>query len=253
MLCRSLFAIGLLFAIPLGASAQERHALVIGTAQYERARDLANPGHDARDVASRLADLGFVVHGDEAQIDLTREAMLGAIRDFSANLPDGALVVVFLAGHGLAHGGNTYLVPSNDSGLISRDDLDAHAVALRALTGRLAARAGADSLVIVDACSANGLRGDGPGAGGAGDVVASMDGSLSLFYAAAPGQIAADGEGRNSPFTSALLKALEAPNRPLDTLFADVAARMASGSQGTQTPWVARTFGQGEPVFLISR
>ena len=241
-----------LFALPHCVWAQERHALVIGTAHYERARDLANPRHDALAMAERLAELGFVLYGGEAQIDLSREAMLVAMRDFSADLPDGALAVVFLAGHGLSHGGDTYLVPSNDQALVSRADLDTQAVALRALTGRLAARAGVHSLVIVDACSANGLRGDGPGAGGVGDLVASASGSLTLFYAAAPGQIAADGDGRNSPFTAALLDAMQTPGQSFDALFANVAARVTSYTHGGQTPWTARTYGRGDQIILVT-
>lgn len=226
------------------------HALIVGNARFDSARDLRNPANDARDVAARLLELGFVVHGGNALIDVGREDLLEAIRDFSASLPDEATAVVFFAGHGLSEGGDTYLIPSDDQGLETRADLVDHAVALRELTGRLAARTGVSSFIMVDACSANGLRGEGLGAGGAGDLVASRTGSVHLIYAAAPGQIAADGEGRNSPFTNAFLAALEQPARRIDYLFYAISARVREQTDGHQIPWMAQAASSVAPAFL---
>ncbi|MFN3170464.1 MAG: caspase domain-containing protein [Hyphomicrobiales bacterium] len=243
--------IALAFAVPVHAG--EHHALVIGIERYERARDLRNPVNDARAVADRLQALGFALHGGQAHVNPDRATMLALMRDFAAKIPDGATAVVFLAGHGLSQGGDTYLVPADDAALRTRADLDARGVALRTLTGRLAARTGVHSIVLVDACSANGLRGGGPGAGGAGDLVTSATGSMSLMYAAAPGQIAADGEGSNSPFTAALLHALEAPHEPLAVLFRQVARHLQVQSDGAQTPWMVRSYGEVAPVYLTDR
>lgn len=227
------------------------HALVIGIAEFQQSRDLTNPVHDAQDVAERLRDLGFTLFGDGAQINLQRDALLAAVREFSATVPDGALALVFFAGHGLSEGGDTFLIPSNDGALNTRADLGDHAVPLRELTGRLAGRTDVSSIVFVDACSANGLRGQGLGAGGAGDLVAGRTGSLSLIYAAAPGQVAADGDGRNSPFTSALLMALEDPNRRINDLFYDISARVRLATEAYQAPWMAQVLATEQPPFLV--
>lgn len=245
------YVIVLASAVPVYAG--EHHALVIGIERYERARDLPNPANDARAVADRLQALGFVLHGGQAHVNPGRAAMLALMRDFAAEIPDGATAVVFFAGHGLSQGGDTYLVPADDAGLRTRADLDAYGVALRSLTGRLAARTGVHSIVLVDTCSANGLRGVGPGAGGAGDLVTSDTGSMSLIYAAAPGQIAADGEGANSPFTAALLHALETPHEPLEALFRHMAGYLRVLSNGAQTPWMVRSYGEVAPVYLADR
>lgn len=249
-----------LFVVTAGhaQSFQAQHALVIGIASFERARDLRNPAHDAHDVADRLAQLGFTVHGGGAYIDLARAELLDVMRDFSASVPDGGTALVFFAGHGLSEGGDTFLVPRDDAALLARSDLPDHAVALRELTGRLAARRGVQSIILVDACSANGLRGEGIqgqgwGAGGAADLVASRDGSLALIYAASPGQIAADGEGRNSPFTAALLTALDEPARRVDEIFYDLSAQVRSQTGGHQVPWMAQTLARDLPPFLVSR
>lgn len=232
-------------------SFRPRHALVIGIAEFERSRELRNPVHDALDVAERLRDLGFTLYGDGAQINLQRDALLTAVRDFSATVPDGALALVFFAGHGLSEGGDTFLIPSNDRALNTRADLGDHAVPLRELTGRLAARTDVSGIIFVDACSANGLRGQGLGAGGAGDLVAGRTGSLSLIYAAAPGQVAADGEGRNSPFTSAVLSALDEPNRRINDLFYDISTRVRVETEAYQAPWMAQVLANEQPPFLV--
>lgn len=233
--------------------AGERHALVVAVDQFERARDLRNPAHDAEALAERLQALGYVLHGGSAHLNPDRMGMLALMRAFAADVPEGATAVVFLAGHGLSQSGDTYLVPSDDAALQTRADLTEHAVALRSLTARLAARPGVHSVVLVDACRANGLRGDGPGAGGTGDLVTSSTGSMSLIYAAAPGQIAADGEGANSPFTAALLHALETPQEPLEVLFRRVAGHLHAQSDGAQTPWMVRSYGDVGPVHLVAR
>lgn len=248
-----------LFLVTAGhaQSFQAQHALVIGNASFERARTLRNPANDAHDVADRLAQLGFTVHGGGAHIDLARAELLDVMRDFSSSVPDGATVLVFFAGHGLSQGGDTFLIPSDDAALLTRSDLSDHAVALRELTGRLAGRQSVASIVLVDACSANGLRGEGIqgqgwGAGGAGDLVASHTGSLNLIYAAAPGQIAADGEGRNSPFTAAFLIALDEPARRVDDIFYDLSAQVRAQTGGHQAPWMAQTMASDLPPFLIA-
>ncbi|MBO6675840.1 MAG: caspase family protein [Rhizobiales bacterium] len=221
--------------------------------QFERARDLRNPARDARAVAARLSELGYALHGDGAHFNPTRLEMLAMMRDFAAHLPEGATAVVYIAGHGLSEGGDTYLIPADDADLRTRDNLGDHAVALRSLTGRLAARPGINAIVLVDACSANGLRGEGAGSGSAGDLVTGSTGSMSLIYAAAPGQIAADGNGTNSPFTTALLHALETPRAPLDQLFRRLTDHIGTATAGAQTPWIMRSYGDVGPVYLTDR
>lgn len=251
----SALTILLLLVVTVPAQSQmppERHALIIGNASFERARDLQNPANDAHDVADRLAELGFVIHGGGAHIDLGRDDLLFIMREFAAGVPDHAMALVFFAGHGLSQSGDTFLIPADDGNLQSRADLASEALALRELTGRLAARQGVQSLILIDACSANGLRGEGLGAGGAGDLVASADGSLNLIYAAAPGQIAADGPGRNSPFTQALLASLDDPARRIDELFYDVSARVRVETDGHQLPWMAQTLAIDSPPFLVA-
>ncbi|MEM6713107.1 MAG: caspase family protein [Pseudomonadota bacterium] len=235
--------------------APARHALIIGINDYERARDLNNAVHDARAIAGRLDALGFSIFSGGALENPTRAHLIAAMRGFAAQLPEGAVAVVYFAGHGLALGGNSYLIPANDSLIVSRDDVHGHAVALRTLTGRLAGRPGVIDLVLIDACQANGLRGSGAtalsGAGAAGDLVAGADGATTLVYAAAPGQIALDGDGDHSPFADAILSALEEPDPTLDAALGSIARETHRLSDGAQTVWTLRTYGAVDAPFFV--
>ncbi|MGD1886577.1 MAG: caspase domain-containing protein [Cohaesibacteraceae bacterium] len=226
--------------VAAGNRARPGLALVIGTDNYARARDLRTPVRDAQAVAGRLENLGYRLHGGGVHADPDRATALGLFREFAAAVPQDGLAFVYVAGHGVAQSGVTYLIPSDDAALMEREDLADQAIALPVLTARLAARPGVDSFVLVDACRANGLRGAGNAVGGSGDLVAPRDGSLTLIYAASPGQIAADGDGGQgvlSPFARAVLHALDAPDRPLVDLFTDVSLETLRLSGGGQTPF----------------
>ena len=57
-----------------------------------------------------------------------------------------------------------------------------------------------------------------------------------IAYSTSPGMIALDGNGRNSPFSSALLKALDSKNLTLPQLFQKV-GQFVNNSNPDQTPW----------------
>ncbi|MCB1508124.1 MAG: caspase family protein [Hyphomicrobiaceae bacterium] len=238
---------GLLFCPPAQAE-PVRMALVIGTDSYERARDLSGARADAEAIADALAAEGYALYGGGAITDPDRAQMLAAMRGFARALPDGALAVVYIAGHGLASGGASYLLPADDAAIARREDLPAHAVALRFLTERLAARQDVHSLILVDACRANALAGHSPAA--ASDIVAPEGGAMSILYAAAPGQIAADGAGGTGPFASAVIAALDDGQASLTRFIHAVSQDVLARSGGTQQPYLTQILAAPEhPAF----
>src|SRR5262249_15055313 len=58
-----------------------------------------------------------------------------------------------------------------------------------------------------------------------------------IAYATAPGSVAADGEGDNGVYTSALLGALAVPNLKAEEVFKRVRIQVTEQTQKQQTPW----------------
>jgi len=59
---------------------------------------------------------------------------------------------------------------------------------------------------------------------------------LLVVYASQPGQVADDGGGRNSPFTAALLKRIEAPGIEVGLLFRRLIGDVRQATGGKQVP-----------------
>jgi hypothetical protein len=58
-----------------------------------------------------------------------------------------------------------------------------------------------------------------------------------IAYSTKPGELARDGEGRNSPFTAALTKAVSTPGKPLTALMVDVRREVLAATGNKQVPW----------------
>jgi uncharacterized caspase-like protein len=58
-----------------------------------------------------------------------------------------------------------------------------------------------------------------------------------IAYATAPGNVAIDGTGRNSPFTKHLVRAMQVPNTPIELMFKEVRRAVREETKNQQTPW----------------
>ena len=225
-------------AAPSAVSAAGRVALVVGNSDYAAIGALPNPGNDAADVAAALGRLGFDV---TPVLDADRVAMNEALRTFTRESVGADVALVFYAGHGLEMDGVNYLVPV-DARLERDTDVRFEAVELDDV---LAATAGAElRVVILDACRNNPLARSmqrtsttrNVSRGSFGELDENLLGDETLVaYAAAAGTTAADGTGRNSPYTTALLEYLEQPLE-IGILFREVRGRVLAATGGEQRP-----------------
>ncbi|MCH8998311.1 MAG: caspase family protein [Proteobacteria bacterium] len=222
------------------AQAGRRVALVIGNSAYENTVPLPNPRNDAEALAEVLGGLGFeVLEG----IDLDRASMTGLLRRYADRLKDASVGLFFYAGHGLQVDGLNYLVPV-DARLEEENDLPFEAVELN-LVLRLMQRQVPTSLVFMDACRNNPLaqnlsRSMGPSRAvvvGQGLARVSTGVGMLIAYATQPDAVAADGAGRHSPFTGALLKHIAAPGLEVRQVLSRVRERVVRESGGRQVPW----------------
>ena len=227
-----------LVAAPAVASAASRVALVVGNSTYAAIGRLPNPANDAADVAAALGRLGFDV---TTVRDADRAALTDALRAFSRESAGADVALVFYAGHGLEMDGVNYLVPV-DARFEWDTDVRFEAIELDYV---LAATEGAGlRVVILDACRNNPLARSmqrtsarrSVSRGSFGNLDESLLGNETLVaYAAAAGTTAADGTGRNSPYTAALLAYLEQPLE-IGLLFREVRARVLEATGGEQRP-----------------
>ena len=100
------------------------------------------------------------------------------------------------------------------------------------------------NLVFLDACrdspfSQNLARSMGTRSGGAGRGLARLGTGVGtpIAFATQPGNVALDGEGRNSPFTTALLRHLGTPGQDITRDLVDVRRDVLDATGGKQVPW----------------
>ena len=220
------------------ALAAPRTALVIGNAAYAHVPALANPRNDAADVGAALARLGFAVTRlDNAGHAELRQGLL----DFQRAASASETAVVFYAGHGIEVDGRNFLVPV-DARLASDQDVEFEAIPLE-LVSRAVSRASGLRLVVLDACRENPFAVSMQRAGatrsiGRGLARVEPSGETLVAYAAKEGTVAADGEGRNSPYSAALLRHLEEPGLEVGLLFRRVRDAVLRSTGGRQEPFV---------------
>jgi uncharacterized caspase-like protein len=244
---RLAFAIGMIAAVTLAAlisleparAASNRIALVLGHGAYQSVPPLPNPSNDAADVAQALRNIGFdVIEGR----DLERRAMEEKIREFGRRLDNADVALFFYAGHGLQVGGKNYLVPV-DAKLERAGDLSFETLDVGLVLGQMEADKRVN-LVFLDACRDNPLsrslaRALGARSAAVGQGLASIQSAVGtmIAYATQPDNVALDGDGRNSPFTTALLKHIATPGLEISSVMKRVRADVVAATRDRQIPW----------------
>ena len=223
------------------AWAERKVALVVGNTQYKNASlVLFNPKNDAEDVAAALRSLDFEV---VLTVDASKRDFDVAMTQF-ARLATGADAALFYyAGHALQYQGRNYLMPI-DGELEDEVSLRYQMVMLDDVRAAVE-RADGVKIVILDACRNNpvvdNLRRKMAGASRSIDAtrgLARIDKALGMVvaYSTAADDVAADGAGRNSPFTGALLRRLKEPGLEIGSMFRRIAADVNEKTNGRQRP-----------------
>jgi hypothetical protein len=170
------------------------------------------------------------------------------IARFGERLAGHDVGMFFFAGHGIQLRGKNYLIPV-DAQIASENSVRAEAVDVDAVLDQLSASP--LNVVILDACRNNPFERRFRSVSGG---LAQMDaprGTL-IAYATAPGKVAQDGDGANSTYTTALLKALGEPGLPVESVFKRVRAEVARVTGDNQVPWEASSL-TGDFYFAIAR
>jgi len=221
-------------AVPEQRGQGRRIALVMGNSNYASS-PLINPANDAALIATTLTGLGFEVR---LQKDGDQKAMKRAIQEFGAALEQGgadSVGLFYYAGHGVQLGGRNYLIPVGAN--IDRDaDVEIEAVSADWVLEQMRYARNRLNFVILDACRNNpfarSFRSAGTG-------LAKMDAPAGVLiaYSTAPGEVAADGVGGNSPYTEALSRAMRESGEPAELMFKQTRDAVRRVTAERQTPW----------------
>ena len=237
LLMRTFICLLVFFLVFDGAAlAQGKVALVIGVSKYKNVPPLANTANDADSIGAALRRLGFAV---DLVIDPDRNAMESSIRNFGRKAEGAEASVFYYAGHAIEVGGQNLLVPA-PANIQSDRDLRYETIDLDSVLDAVAGRS-AVSLLFLDSCRDNpfskkllassraiGFRGLG--------AIDAATGTL-IAFATAPGKTAEDGDGQNSPFTTALLRNLERPGIEVRRMLGEVRREVRETTKGRQIPW----------------
>ena len=234
------------------AWAEKRVALVLGNAAYQNVAKLPNPVNDGAVIAATLRNAGFDVV--DSRQDLPAAETRRTLRDFADRARDADIAVVYYAGHGIEVDGANYLIPV-DAKLERDTDVYDEALSLdRVLLAIEPAKK--LRLVILDACrdnpfSKNMKRTVASRAIGQGLAkVEPNSPNMLIAYSAKAGSTAADGDGKNSPFTVALSKHLTTPGLDVRRAFGFVRDEVLKTTSNRQEPFVYGSLG-GEDVPLV--
>lgn len=215
------------------AQAETRVALVVGNGAYRHTSPLANPANDARLMAESLKVAGFAV---DVVIDADQTSMKRALVDFGRRLRDSKAVGLFYyAGHGVQVGGRNYLIPV-DANIQDETELGIESVSLDEFLATMERAENRINIVVLDACRNNPFQRGFRSAGG-GLARADAPRGTFLAYATSPGAVAKDGVGANSPYTTAITKAIRTPGLALEQVFKTARRDVLEETQGSQVPW----------------
>jgi hypothetical protein len=215
---------------PIGDA--KRVALVIGNADYQFFTPLNNPVNDAQDITKALQGLGFDVILRE---NASQQTMEEAMKLFSHKLGPNTVGLFFFSGHGVQFEGENYLIPTSMTTL-SASDIKYKSVNAGYVLSEMEQAGNTTNIIILDACRNNPFK---SGFKAMQRGLARMDGinGSLIAYATSPGNVAKDGEGRNSPYTKNLLKFMRQPGLPIEQMFKQVRIAVKQETGDTQTPW----------------
>lgn len=249
---RQLFSLLFLWASAGAVIASEKVALVIGNSQYKHVSVLPNAAQDAFDVAQVLDGLGFrVMQGT----DLTRAEILRLAQKVRRSLGPDDIALFYFAGHAIQIGAENFIVPVDASGQ-DEQAIRQSSVMLQTVLSEMESRADRN-IIILDACRNNpfDIPASGRSIGSPTRGLAKVDAGVGSFiaFSTQPGNVALDGNGRNSPFTAALLRHLPSRQDDLHEVMRKVRRDVVKETNSSQVPWensslIERIYLAGRPT-----
>lgn len=204
-----------------GPAAAAQRALVIGNDAYFEVEALKRAVSDAWTVGDALEANGYEV---TRQANLRRRDFSVVLNEFVKTLQEGDEAAFFFAGHGVAIGGENFLLPTDipNQGPEGETLIKSEAFSLSDVLGAMRSRKVRLSLLIIDACRNNPFKQDGRRTLGASRglrPVQAPEGTFIMFSAGVDQQaldsLGPDDEHKNSVFVRKLVPLITTPGLAL--------------------------------------
>jgi len=201
----------LILLLTLNLLQAKKIALLIGNNDYSF-QPLSNPLHDVDGIYNTLKEIGFDISKKDVLKNASQSQMQKALANFSQRAKSAEIALVYFSGHGMQVNNRNYMFPARTTAtkpvdLFGLVDLDYF------IQSASSAKYG---IVLVDACRNNPLvkyfqNGKHKGAvakKGLGQVTPTV-GQVVIGFATSAGDTADDGNGRMSPYATALANRLK--------------------------------------------
>ena len=212
---------------------EQRVALVIGNEKYKK-NPLDNPVNDAGAIAAALKACGFTVL---KYTDLNRIEMFKAVQKFGERIKRGGVGLFYYSGHGIQVAGKNYLIPV-DADIKAEDEVEFVCLDMQSVLNKMETAGNRVNILVLDACRDNPFASQYKSSGSGGLAgISEAPGGTFIAYATAPGRVALDGRGSNSPFTEALVEKMNMPGLKIEEVFKQVRQKMKTMTNENQIPW----------------
>ena len=213
-----------------------RVALVIGNGNYVSSGTLPNPVHDAEEMSKALKNCGFTV---TTVINGNKKQMNEAVNKFGQMLSSNknATGMVYYAGHGIQSKGENYIIPI-DAEIGVEEDLQYECLNVGKILAKMEAAKNPINIIALDACRNNPFERSWNRSTSNGNGLTGMnapEGTI-ISFSTNPGNVASDGDGYNSPYTTAFLNQLKKSGLSIEQVLKGVAAEVKKNQPG-QLPW----------------
>ena len=185
--------------------------------------------------------MGFTV---TTVTDANRQRLVQSMAQFRRTAAAADISLLYYAGHGVQIFGTNYILPTDvdqtDPAQATIQGVSLNSVVENFLPGKT-------KLIFLDACRDNALQRTSDRSVSKGLAPISVAEGTLISYATKDGQTAADGVGKNSPFTQALLEHINDP-QDIAVVLRKVRERVMRITGGKQQPWEYGSLTGGELV-----
>jgi formylglycine-generating enzyme required for sulfatase activity/uncharacterized caspase-like protein len=210
-----------------------RVALVIGNAEYAT-QPLRTPVQDARTMAGLLASMGFeIITLENAGGPQIRQAL----DDLNSRLGKDGIGLFYFAGHGMQLVDSKVLLPI-DAATESPVSLQQSSIDVSNIIQKMSiGRPHQPNLVIIDACLNNPFRHPASDSEHQPDKETLHHQTL-IAFSTASGELAFEGPGKHSIYTSELIRVMSEPGLTIDEIFTRVRLAVSQKTGYRQNPWI---------------